>query len=201
MKNFGLDSKELSILRRLNSPAKIQDFLENELAYNLEKHGETCYSPKLVLRYGRAHCMEGALFAAAALRINGQPPLILDMQAVDDDDHVIAVYKIKKCWGAIAQSKFSGLKFREAVYSNIRELAMSYFEHYYDFDGRKTLRHFSMPINLARFDKKNWMISEKSLEYIAKYIDKVKHYDITMPGKRLRNIGPYRLKTEVMIKP
>jgi len=201
MQNFGFTSRELSVLGKLNTPAKIQDFLEYKLAYNLEKHGETCYSPRLVLKHKKAHCMEGALLAAAALRIHGHPPLILDLKAVDDDDHVLAVYKIKNCWGAIAQSKFSGLKFRDAVYSSIRELVMSYFEHYYDYDGEKTLRKFSMPINLARFDKKNWMTSKEPLDYIADYIDCVKHEKIILPGKKLRNIGAYRLKTEIIIKP
>ena len=201
MQTFGFNSRELSVLEKLNTPAKIQDFLEYKLAYNLEKHGETCCSPRLVLKHKKAHCMEGALLAAAALRIHNYPPLILDLKGVDDDDHVLAVYKIKNSWGAIAQSKFSGLRFREAVYSSIRELVMSYFEHYFDYSGRKNLRKFSMPINLARFDRKNWMTSEKPQDYIADYIDSVKHEKIILPGKKLRNIGSYRLKTEIIIKP
>ena len=189
------------MLERLNTPAKIQDFLEYKLAYNLEKDGETNYSPRLVLKHKKAHCLEGALLAASALRIHKHQPLILDLKAVDDDDHVLAVYKVKNCWGAIAKSKFSGLKFRDAVYSSIRELVMSYFEYYYDYDGEKSLRKFSMPINLARFDRKNWMTSQEPLEYIADYIDSVKHQKIILPLRKLKNVGPYRLKTELIIKP
>ena len=106
MANFSFNSQELSMLKRLNSPAKIQNFLESDLSYNLEENGETCYSPRLVLRHKKAHCFEGALLAAAVMRLHGHPPLLLDLQAVRDEDHVLAVYKIKNQWGAIAQSNF-----------------------------------------------------------------------------------------------
>ncbi|MFH1587252.1 MAG: hypothetical protein ABID38_05320 [Candidatus Diapherotrites archaeon] len=199
MRNYGFSPEELSVLKKLDMPAKIQDFLDNDVKYNLEKGGERQYSPRLVLMHRKAQCFEGALFAAAALRVNGFPPLILDLRAKRDDDHVLAVYKIRNRWGAIGQSKFSGLGFREAVYSNIRELVMSYFEHYFNYGREKTLREFSMPVNLSRFDRKNWMLSEKPLEYIADYIDKVKHTKIALPPK-LRPVNKRRLKFEQIVK-
>ncbi|MDD5022996.1 MAG: hypothetical protein PHU63_02400 [Candidatus ainarchaeum sp.] len=183
-KNFGFTDKEIKIIKKLSTPLKIQDFLDKKIKYNREE--ELCFSPRLVLKYKKAYCIEGALFAAAALRFHGHKPLLLDLRAVDDDDHVIAVFKIKNRWGAIGQSEFYGLKYREPVYLNIRELAMSYFEQYYDYDGKKTLREYSTPVDLSIFDSKNWMTSEESLEYIADYIDSVnvKHYKILPKGIR-----------------
>ncbi|MEM0360327.1 MAG: hypothetical protein QXK06_03260 [Candidatus Diapherotrites archaeon] len=199
MQNFGFSKKELFVLKQLGTPGKIQSFLDNKIAYNLEKNGETYYSPKLVLQHKKAHCFEGALFAAAALRLQGFPPLVVDLRAIRDDDHVLAVFRTNGKWGAIGQSKFSGLKFREPVYASIRELVMSYFEQYFNYSCEKTLREFSMPINLSRFDKKNWMVSGDSLEYIAEFIDKVKHKQIILPPKMCK-VSPYRLKTELIVK-
>src|SRR5213080_3799791 len=121
---------EMKVLRRLTTPSKIQRFLD-DIAYNLEPRGATCYSPRLVLRHGMAHCMEGALIGAAALRLLGYPPLLVDLEAVRDTDHVLAVYRIDGLWGAVAKSDYSGLRFREPIYRSIRELAVTYFEHYY----------------------------------------------------------------------
>src|SRR3954454_1051484 len=124
------------IYRSLKSPSKIQDYLDDRIQYNKQA---TCYSAHLVLRHGAAHCMEGALFAAAALRMLGHKPLVVDLEAVRDDDHVLAVFREKGCWGAIAKSNYAGLRFRNPVYRTIRELALSYFEHYYNLKGEKTL--------------------------------------------------------------
>src|ERR1700704_1701991 len=151
---------ETRFLKSLSTPWKIQDFL-NSIPYNTEPDGDTCRSPRRVMRDRTAHCFEAAVFAAAALRMNGSPPLILDLMAVRDTDHVIAVYKMAGCWGAIAQSNYSGLRFREPVYRTLRELAISYFEDYYNPKGEKTLRKFSRPVNLARFDTVNWMTTEE----------------------------------------
>src|SRR5438045_3573056 len=95
-------SRELRLLKSLATPRKIQDYLDS-LPSNTEPNGDTCRSPRLVMRDRTAHCFEAALFGAAALRANGRSPLILDMMAVRDSDHVIAVYKDDGCWGAIAQ--------------------------------------------------------------------------------------------------
>jgi len=162
------------LLRKLSTPEKIQRYLD-DLPYNKEKDGETCRSPRLVLEYNTAHCFEGALFAAAALRVNGRPPLILDLESVRDDDHVIAVYRSNGCWGAVAKSNYAGLQFRSPVYRTLRELALSYFEHYYNLNGEKTLRAYSRPVSLARFDPIDWMTTEEPLWAIADYLCTIKH--------------------------
>ncbi|PYS40101.1 MAG: hypothetical protein DMG14_11720 [Acidobacteria bacterium] len=174
---FGRSSKMHNVLRKLSTPEKIQTYLD-DLPYHKEKEGETCRSPRLVIEYNTAHCFEGALFAAAALRVNGHPPLILDLEAVRDDDHVIAVYRTNACWGAIAKSNYAGLRFRSPVYRTLRELVLSYFEHYYNLRGEKTLRAYSRPVNLARFDAINWMNSDKPLWAIPEYLCEIKHTPI-----------------------
>jgi hypothetical protein len=164
-----------SLLRKLSTPEKIQKYLDN-LPYNKERDGETCRSPRLVIEYNTAHCFEGALFAAAALRAGGRPPLIFDLASVRDDDHVIAVYRAHGCWGAIAKSNYAGLQFRSPVYRTLRELALSYFEHYYNLKGEKTLRAYSSrPVNLKRFDKIDWMATDEPLWAIAEYLCLIKH--------------------------
>lgn len=162
------------LLSRLSSPEKIQKYLD-ELPYNKEKNGETCRSPRLVLEHHTAHCFEGALFAAAALQVNGRQPWILDLEAVRDDDHVIAVYRTNGCWGAIAKSNYAGLRFRSPVYRTLRELALSYFEHYYNLRGEKTLRAYSRPVSLTRFNDINWMTSDEPLWAIPEYLCTIKH--------------------------
>src|SRR6266481_622508 len=155
-----LTASEKKLLAKLATPWKIQGHLD-ALPYNKEKDGLTCRSPRRVMRDQTAHCFEAALFAAAALRVNGHPPLILDLESVRDDDHVVALYKIDRHWGAIAKSNYAGLRFREPVYRSLRELVMSYFEHYYNLKGEKTLRAYSRPINLGPFDRLDWMTSEE----------------------------------------
>jgi len=166
---------ELRVFRRLRTPAHIQRFLDDELAYNKEPGGLTCYSPRLVLRHRAAHCMEGALFAASALRQLGHPPLLLDMESIHDDDHVLAIFKSHAYWGAIAKSNYSGLRYREPVYRTIRELVMSYFEHYFNLRREKTLRRYSRPVNLVRFDRWNWMTSEGDVWMVPEYLCEVAH--------------------------
>jgi len=177
-------SRMYSVLRKLSTPEKIQRYLD-DLPYNKEKNGETCRSPRLVIEHNSAHCFEGALFAAAALRVSGRPPLILDLAAVRDDDHVIAVYRTGDCWGAIGKSNYSGLRFRSPVYRTLRELALSFFEHYYNLKGEKTLRSYSRPVNLSRFDSIEWMTSEEPLWAIPEYLCEIKHIPIfkTVPRR------------------
>jgi hypothetical protein len=179
-----LQKNELGLFHKLSTPEKIQKYLD-DLPYNKEKQGETCYSPRLVIRNNTAHCFEGALFAAAALRMSGRPALILDLEAVRDDDHVVAVYRTDRHWGAIGKSNYAGLRFRSPVYRTLRELALSYFEHYYNLAGEKTLRAYSRPVNLARFDSINWMVSEEPLWAIAEYLVEIKHTAIFQPTKRM----------------
>ena len=185
---FGLTRPELTVLRRLKTPEKIQQFLDDEIGYNKEKDGETCRTPRQVLRDRTAHCAEGAFFAAAALRVHGHEPLIVDLEAVRDDDHLLAVFREHGCWGAIAKSNYAGLRFREPVYRTIRELAISYFEHYYNPAGEKTLRAFSTrPLNLKRFDRVHWMTREEYLWDICEHLCTVPHTRLmTLPMERTR---------------
>ena len=179
-----LDKDERRVLRKLSTPEKIQEYLDG-LPYNKEEDAETCRSPRLVLRHRTAHCFEGALFAAAALRTCGRAALILDLVAVRDDDHVIAVYRTKGFWGAIAKSNYSGLRFRSPVYRTLRELALSFFEHYYNLKGEKTLRAYSRPVNLARFDSIDWMTSEEPLWAIAEYLVEIRHTSLFPATRRM----------------
>jgi hypothetical protein len=130
-----------------------------------------------VLREGTAHCLEGAVFAAAALRVLGFPPLLLDLEAVQDTDHVLAVYRVGGHWGAIAKSNFAGLRYREPVYRSVRELVMSYFEGYINLRGDRTLRAYSRPVNLARLDRRRrgWMTTAGDLWWIAEHLVGVPH--------------------------
>lgn len=176
---FGFSEEEYSILKKLNSPSKIQDFINN-LKINFEEKGDSCMSPRMVLKTGKAHCVEGALLAAAILRINRYPPLIVDLEASKKDyDHVICVFKINNCWGAITKTNHAALRYREPVYKTIRELVMSYFHEYFTGgDGKKTLRSYSKPVNLKIFDKYNWMTSEEEVWFISDYLTQIKHYPI-----------------------
>jgi hypothetical protein len=184
----GFDRHELAVLRRLKTPERIQRFLDEDLAYNKEKDGETCRTPRQVLRDRLAHCAEGAFLAAAALRVHGHEPLIVDLEAVRDDDHVLAVFREHGCWGAIAKSNYAGLRFREPIYRTLRELVVSYFEHYYNPAGEKTLRAFSTrPVNLRRFDRVQWMTREEYLWDICEYLCTVAHTRLmSAPQERKR---------------
>src|SRR5215471_2793374 len=181
MDQYSWRPQERKVLQKLTSPVQIQRFLDCEIGYNLEPHGETCRSPRLVLQDGVAHCMEGALMAAAALRWLGYPPLIVDLEAVHDSDHVLAVYRTNGHWGALAKSDYSGLRSREPVYRSIRELVMSYFEHYYNPAGEKTLRAYSRPVNLARFDRMDWMTAEREVWEIPNHLCEIPHTQILTP--------------------
>jgi hypothetical protein len=172
---MSLTREERSVYGRLKTPEQIQRFLDEEVAYNKEPDGPTSRGPRWVIRERQGHCMEGALFAAAALRVHGHPPLLLDLEAVRDDDHVLAIFQHSGCWGAIAKSNYAGLRFRSPVYRNLRELAMSYFEHYYNLAGEKTLRAYSRPVNLTRFDHLNWMTADHDVWEIPEYLCTIPH--------------------------
>src|SRR5271169_3369046 len=142
--------KDLTLLERFSTPFKIQKFLLS-LPYSAE---ERYRSPKTVLKDRIAHCFDGALFAAAALRFIGYPPLIVDLLPNErDDDHIVAVYRINGHWGGLAKSNFAGLTYREPIHRTLRELILSYFEQYYNIRGEKTLRKFTVPLNLSSFDR------------------------------------------------
>jgi hypothetical protein len=166
-----LTKSERRIMTQLTTPSKIQDFLD-ELPY----HAKSNYRcPLRVFREHIAHCFDGALFAAAALRHLGHPPLILNMLPNDrDDDHMLALYKRNGHWGAVAKSNFVGLRFREPIYRTLRELVMSYFEQFYNVEREKTLRSYTVPLNLKAFDELNWMTSDESLERIGQRLDRIR---------------------------
>jgi hypothetical protein len=171
---FGLSPGDVRTLRALKAPIQIQRFID-ALMY---QYADTAWSPKRVLRERKGHCLEGALIAAAALRVNGYPPLVMDLEAVHDDDHVVALYRDHGLWGGIAKSNFAGLRFRSPVYRTLRELALSYVEHYYNLRGERTLRSYSVPVNLARLDDKGWMTSEDDVWCVAEALIAARHYSL-----------------------
>lgn len=187
---FGLTKEELKILKKLTTPIKIQNFLDT-LPRNGEKNGETYMSPGRALREKKAHCFEGALIAALALWLHGEPPLLLDLKASkDDEDHILALYKRNGYWGAISKTNHATLRFRDPVYKTLRELALSYFHEYFENDkGKKTLRKCSSrPFDLRKFDK-NWVIDEEELIDLVNAIEDAPHQDL-LPKKNIRLLRP-----------
>ncbi len=130
------------------------------------------------------------MFAAAALRANGYPPLIIDLEAEHDTDHVIAVYRADGHWGAIAKSNYTGCRYREPVYRSLRELALSYFDVYFNLRRERSLRTFSRPVNLSRFDDRQWMTTDQPLWFIAEYLFDIRHHKLITPAmaKRLHRL-------------
>lgn len=172
--HFGLTPDAVRTLRSLKTPAQIQKFVDS-LEY---QYADTAWSPQRVLRERKGHCLEGALLAAAALRVNGYPPLLIDLEAVHDDDHVVAVYRENGLWGSIAKSNFAGLRFRAPIYRTARELALSYFEHYYNLRGERTLRAYSRPVNLAQLDRQHWITSEDDVWCVPELLIAAQHYPL-----------------------
>ena len=179
--SFGLSPENFRALRALKTPARIQKFID-ALPY---QYANTALSPQSALRERKGHCLEGALLAAAALRLNGHPPLLMDLEAVHDDDHVLAIYREGGLWGSIAKSNFAGLRFRAPVYRTLRELALSYFEHYYNLRGERTLRSYSVPVDLTRLDSQHWMTSEEDVWCVPEYLIAARHYPL-FPDKVAR---------------
>jgi hypothetical protein len=194
--SFDFTSSELRTLRALKSPAGIQRFLD-ELPYNLSF---TARSPQKVLRDRTASCLEGGIFAAAALRVIGFPPLIFDLEADQDTDHVVAIFKIRGHWGAVAKSNFTGCRFREPVYRSLRELAMSYFNVYFNLRGERTLRRYSRAVNLARFDHLSWMATEKPTWFIAEHLCEIPHIPLLTRAmeKRLTRVDRRTFQGEMV---
>jgi hypothetical protein len=188
MNNFS--PSELRTLKSLDQPHKIQRFLDR-IPYHL---AGTAFSPRMVLREKTAHCLEGAIFAAAALRVNGYPPLILDFEAEQDSDHVIAVFQERGAWGAIGISNFSGLRFRAPVYRSLRELAMSYFNDYFNERRQRTMRAFSTrPVNLRRFDSLDWMTRQDNVWFIAEHLCEVPHTPL-LSAQMVKALTPVDLR-------
>jgi hypothetical protein len=169
-----LDIEQKAVMHGLTDPVKIQAFLDG-VPYSPE---DVYRCPLEVLQDRKAHCMDGALFAAAALRRLGYPPLVVDLvpEPGTDDDHMLAIFKQHGHFGAVAKSNYVGLRFREAVYRSLRELVMSYFEQYFNLYGKKTLRFYTRPVNLARFDRVEWMWKPDGLVSIEHYFDAAKQF-------------------------
>lgn len=196
------NKEEIKLFNRLNSPKKIQDFL-NSLTINFEKKGETVYSPRMVLKHRSCHCMEGAMFAAAALEYHGHKPWVMDLRSIDGDyDHVVAVFKQFGCYGAISKTNHAVLRYREPIYRTLRELALSYFHEYFDDNGKKTLREYSKVFDLRFFNFRFWRTSEKNLFEIPEKLDEIKHYDILFKAqiKNLRKADKIEITAGKLIE-
>ena len=188
MRRFpALDAKEFRFFKKLNSPAKVQDLL-NRMPQNFDAGRRTCRSPLMALERNRAHCMEGAMLAAAIFWYHGERPLVLDLRTTKkDDDHVVALFKRHGRWGAVSKTNHAVLRYRDPIYKNIRELTMSYFNEYFLDDGIKTLREYSAPFDLRRYGA-DWLTSKKNLWEIPYDLDRSRHFKILPPGgaKNLR---------------
>jgi hypothetical protein len=192
---FGFSAAELRTIRALKTPAGVQRFLD-DLPYNLRFDAR---SPRSVLQAGTASCLDGGIFGAAALRILGYPPLIFDLEADRDTDHVVAIFKVRGHWGAVAKSNFTGCRYREPVYRTLRELALSYFNIYFNLRFERTLRRYSRPVNLARFDDRNWMTTEKPIWFIAEYLCEIPHTPLIprWAEERLTRVDPRTVSGEM----
>ena len=180
-----LDSAEKRLLRSLSTPAKIQEFLDR-IPYS----SDPIYrSPRSVIRDRKAHCFDGAVFAAAALQAIGELPLIMELKAVRDDDHLLALFRRDGCWGAVAKSNFVGLRYREAIFRNLRELSLSYFEEFYNINGEKTLRAYSAPLDLGRFAADSWQTIDSALDRVAGRLDRIRHYPL-LTRRQERGLAP-----------
>jgi hypothetical protein len=178
-------TEDLEFLTSLKTPFGIQSFLDT-LPYSEDP---IYRSPLRVLRDEKAHCFDGALFGAAALRALGHKPMIIELIAVRDDDHLLALYKMKGYLGAVSKSNFSGLRFREPVFKTLRELVLSYFESYFNVNREKTLRAYTAPLNLSQFDSLNWMTREDGLEIIPDKLDRIQKRQIVTPDTAA-NLSP-----------
>ncbi len=193
MRRFPEDLREkFRVFRKLDTPGKIQDFLDG-LRMNFERRGETCRSPLAVLAHGEAHCIEGALLAAAAFWYHGFPPLLLDIKTAPGDfDHVVALFRERGRWGALSKTNHAVLRYRDPVYKSVRELAMSYFHEYFLDSGRKTMRSFSEPFDLRRAGT-GWLAASGNLWDLSGRLDRSPHQAAAL-GARLRRASPVEIK-------
>lgn len=198
-----LTKLQTSIYRKLPTPAKIQDFL-NEIPINFEKEEETYLSPLEVLKQNRAHCLEGALLASSILRFHGQKPLIMDLKAVDEDlDHVVTLFQVGKYWGAISKTNHAVLRFREPIYRTLRELALSYFHEYFDNKtGKKNLRSYSGAFDLRKMDYLNWEITNLKLQELVDKLDQSRHFPLVNKHqiKTLRPADPIEIQAGELLE-
>jgi hypothetical protein len=194
-----LTPDQRSVLESLRTPALIQAYLD-DTPYSTEHQTR---SPLRVMQDRLAHCLDGGLFAAMALRRLGFPPRIIDMLPVPDrdDDHVLAIYKINGCYGALAKSNYVGLRSREPVYRSLRELVMTYFEIYYNTESEKTLRAYTRPINLAAYDSQNWPWNDAAAHAVEGYLKTIKTIPLITPEQaaRLEPVDPVSYKAGTLV--
>jgi hypothetical protein len=193
-----LSPAERAVFKKLSSPKRIQDFLET-LPQNFSRSsGETCRSPRRILRHKKAYCFEGALLAAAALAYHGRRPLLLDLRTIEaDEDHVVALFKEGKYWGAMSKTNNPILRWRDPIYKTVRELALSYFHEYFlPKNGEKSLRSYSRPFDLSKYKPEEWVTAEKSLDWLAEELDDSPHLPIIPPKmkKHLRRASELERK-------
>lgn len=185
-KELGLNAREFATLKRLSTPERIQAFL-NAVPINHEPGGETVLSVREVLRQRRAHCIEGAMLAACALWVNGDPPLVMHLDCHESDyPHVIALFKRGGHWGAISKTNGAPLRYRDPIYRSLRELILTYFHEYSNKRGLKTLRSYSMPFDLRRIDPADWVTNPKSCWSTHDLLTDLRHFPlITRRQERL----------------
>jgi hypothetical protein len=177
---------ERRFFANLRNPAAIQRFL-NSIPYNIDP---ITRSARGVIEHKRAHCLDGATFAAAALEANGEPPIIIDMRASsDDDDHVLALFRRNGCWGAIAKSNFVTCRYRDPIYRTIRELALSYFDGWFNLAGKKTLREYSGVLDLRKIKDPDWRRSSGDIDPLGFRLDAIRHYRL-VNGAQIRSLEP-----------
>ena len=198
---LGLSRAEFALLKRLNTPQKIQDFL-CALPANFEIGGQTALSVREVLKRRRAHCIEGAMLAACALWIHGEPPLLLDLRAERDYDHVVALFRRDGCWGAISKTNPAVLRWRDPVYRNLRELAISYLHEYANGRGQKSLRSYAGPFDLRRLDPKLWVTNGKNCWKIGEILDELRHRPLLTKrqARRLRLRDPMERRAGTLLE-
>ena len=178
----GFDAKEIKVLRSLRTPVMVQDFL-NLIPGNFEEQGNTLMSPRRVMREKKAHCMEGALLAAAVFWIQGRKVLLLDLGAApNDDDHVVALFQDRGLWGAVSKTNHAVLRWREPIFKTVHALAASYFHEYFLDDGRRTLREYSRPFRLDVKKYAGWTVAEKDLWHLSDALDASRHYPLLPRG-------------------
>jgi hypothetical protein len=197
---WNLSPSEINIYRKLNTPAKVQDYL-NKLKANFEIRGETSMSPRKVLSTKMAHCVEGAVLAATIFWFHNREPWLMDLRSAKHDyDHVVALFKVHGKWGAVGKTNHPVLRYREPVYNSPRELAMSYFHEYFLSDGKKNLRSYTLPFTLKRYRDTSWITSEDDNWFIPNDLDRAKHINILRPGQTqtLRKADRIEIKAIIM---
>ena len=200
--DLALTTSEFALLRRLSTPQKIQTFL-NAIPINHEVGGETIHSVRSVMRHRRAHCIEGAMFAACALWVHGEPPLVMHLDCSSSDyPHVLALFRRGTHWGAISKTNGASLRYRDPIYRSLRELALSYFHEYNDRSGRKTLRSFSPAFDLRGIDPQLWVANGKDCQEVEDRLAGLRHYRlISVPQERLlARRDPFERKASKLVE-